>query len=367
MSTTDMLETPSSRRRLPLLWLLGIALIMAIAAGANWMLILRAGDRDSSSRVEPGSLPRGDEKGIVCFGHVDVEQGVVSLYPLQSGRVKEVLVAESQVIKAGAEVLRLEDRLPRLQVAEATADLKAAQSQQGQARQAPEQHQARLAQQQASIAAAEERLAAARNALVHKQRLFGIQQLSKEETDAAANLVKEAEAGARAGKEKLRELQLLDPAVLVQRAEADVQAKQARLDQARFALSECVLVAPCDGEVFRILCGPGDVLGPNPKQPAVLFCPAKPRLIRAEVTQEFADRVAVGQPAIIENDTRAGETWTGKVQRLSNWYTLRRTSLPEPIQLNDVRTIECILSIDPGQAPLRIGQRVRVTINRNPL
>jgi hypothetical protein len=36
--------------------------------------------------------------------------------------------------------------------------------------------------------------------------------------------------------------------------------------------------------------------------------------------------------------------------------------LQEPLQFNDVRTLECIVQLDPGQPALRIGQRVRVTL-----
>jgi len=32
------------------------------------------------------------------------------------------------------------------------------------------------------------------------------------------------------------------------------------------------------------------------------------------------------------------------------------------LQYNDVRTMECIVELAPGQAPLRIGQRVRVML-----
>ena len=34
----------------------------------------------------------------------------------------------------------------------------------------------------------------------------------------------------------------------------------------------------------------------------------------------------------------------------------------EPLQFNDVRTLECIIELDPGQPLLRIGQRVRVQL-----
>ena len=64
--------------------------------------------------------------------------------------------------------------------------------------------------------------------------------------------------------------------------------------------------------------------------------------------QEFAGRVAVGQTATIQDDTTTTTTWHGKVIRVSDWYTQRRTILPEPIQLHDIRTLECIVELDAG-------------------
>ena len=131
-------------------------------------------------------------------------------------------------------------------------------------------------------------------------------------------------------------------------------------------MEDCLLSAPVDGTGLRILVGPGDMLAPQPKQPAVLFCANGQRIIRAEVEQEFARGVAVGQAASVQDETTAdGATWNGQVLRVSDWYTHRRSILEEPLQLNDVRTLECLIALDPGQPPLRIGQRVRVTIRVN--
>ena len=41
----------------------------------------------------------------------------------------------------------------------------------------------------------------------------------------------------------------------------------------------------------------------------------------------------------------------------------RRLILPDPSAFHDVRTLECLIEIDAGQAPLRIGQRVRVALS----
>jgi multidrug resistance efflux pump len=335
---------------------LSLACLTSLALGAGWVVNL------SRATGSPGREAPAVELSIVCFGYVDVEPGVTPLYPLLPGRVTQVEVHENDAVKAGTVLLRLDDQVARLRVREAEADLEAAREQLAQALKLPEQHQTRLIQQRAAAEAVQHRLEAAQHALTRKQQLEKIDQLNPREVDAAAALVRELEAVERAEKGKLAELQLLDPSSGPKRARADVSAKEARLEQARRGEAECVLKAPAAGTVLRVLVGAGEVLGAQPRQPAVLFCPQGPRIIRAEVEQEFASAVAVGQAAAIQDDTTASFTWHGKVARMADWYTQRRSVLQEPLQLNDVRTLECLIALDPGQPALRIGQRVRVTL-----
>lgn len=353
------MSLPGNRSRW---WLVLMVLLLTTVAGANWFFYFRNVDR-SSAALDASALQDAEPAGVVvCFGHVDVEYGVQSLSPVQSGRVIEVAVREYAEVKAGDVLLRLDDRQAQNRQREADADLSAAQAQLTLAEKAVEQHPSRLAQQKEAVVAARKRLSAALHALERKQQLLKIQQISKEEVGAADDQVKELEAAVRAENHKLREFALNDPELLVSKAGADVSARQARLDQAQQALDECTLRAPADGEVLRVLVGPGDVLGNQSKQLAILFSPDKPRFIRAEVAQEFADRVKAGMPARIHNDANDSGVWHGSVQRISSWYTQRRSTMHEPLQVNDVRTLECIVTIDSGPTPLRIGQRMRVTI-----
>jgi multidrug resistance efflux pump len=347
-----------------LLWFALIALLVASAAGPAYLL---SHTRSAAQTPQPpGDSPdvRPAGRGVVCYGYVDVEHGVASLSPLQSGRVAEVLVRETDEVAAGTVLLKLDDRSARLRVDEAKAALAAAETQLAQARQLPDQHRARLAQQQESIEAVGRRLSGARHALTRKQELFRAQQLSNEDVAAAEEQVKELEALERAAVQKLTELRATDPAIELRRAEAEVATYEARLGQAQQALEECMLKAPAAGTVLRILVSPGDVLAGQPGKATVLFCPEGPRVIRAEVEQEFAARLAVGQPAAVEDDTATGTSWRGRVLRISDWYTQRRAVLQESQNLNDVRTVECLIALDTSSVPLRIGQRVRVAINR---
>jgi len=343
-------------------WIGAVGLLAVAAVGGNWFFFARdKGSLPTVNSEEPSELAPG---AVVCFGHVDVEFGVQSLSPLQAGRVVEVRAREHTHLKKGEVLLLLDDRAARHTVQEAEADVEASSAQVQMAEKGIEQHAARMDQQKEAVAAAESRLKAARFVLDRKQGLFKAQQMNKEEVEAAAEEVRGLEAASRAEKEKEHELALHDPKLDLKRAKADEKAKRARLEQARQALDECQLKAPADGEVMRILVGPGDVLGPLSPQPAVLFCPNSARFVRAEVAQEFAGRIQAGQPALIQNDAQTSEVWHGKVERVSDWFTKRRSVLHEPLQLNDVRTLECIVQVESGSTPLRIGQRVRVIIGQ---
>jgi len=249
-------------------------------------------------------------------------------------------------------------------VEQAESALEEAQARLAEARQAPQQHQSLLAQQRAALDAARHDLVAARLMATRKERLVQGKLLAPEEGEAARELVNKLQAAERAEQEKLHALELRDPAQDVARAEANVRAKKALLKRARHALRECTLKAPVDGTVLRVPAGRGEVLGPQRRQPAVYFCPAGPRIIRAEVEPEYARRVAVGQGAVVREDAGNGPTWQGNVIRIADWYTPRRTLWPERLPFQDPRTLvlEYIIRLDPPQPPLRISQRVRVNL-----
>lgn len=341
-----------------IMWIIGLGCLAISMVSVAWIM------NAAPSSIVTAQTPPAAVSRVVCFGHVDMEQGVTSLYPVIPGRVISVEVKENEVVKAGQVLCRLDDAVAHLRIKEAVADLEAAKERFAQAQKLPEQQHNKLAQQRAAIQAVVERLTGARAVLARKKELEKIQQLNPKETEAAEALVRELEAVERAERSKLSELELNDPTTGIKHAQADVDAKQARLEQARRGEQECSIKSPADGTVLRVLINPGEVLGPQPKQPAILFCPQGRRIIRAEVEQEFAGRVAVGQTALIQDDTSAADTWRGKVASISDWYTHRRSILQEPFQFNDVRTLECLITFDPDQPQMRIGQRVRVTIEK---
>lgn len=340
--------------------------MVAAAAAVGLISWALADHTPARARSVPpgGEAPNASGEGLVCFGTVDLQNGVAALAPLQPGRVSEVLIHEGQAVPRGAEILRLEEGPGRSRLSEADAALKLSRLRLEQARTLPARSRERVDQQEAIVKAARSRVAAARQVLSQRQRT------SQPAVAAALDLatselqVSEAEALERAEVVRLAEMEAQDADAEIRRAEYEVAAAEARRDQARLALDECRLKAPAPGTLLRVNVGPGDILGAERGLPAVLFAPDGPQVIRATVEQEFAPRIKEGMAALVQDEADDALTWRGKVERVAGWFSQRRSVLHDPSQMTDVRTLECLIVLDPGQPRLRLGQSVRVVVGR---
>src|SRR5205823_7577134 len=128
-------------------WLRTVTLTGAAVVGVGAACVGCVVSQVEIARSDADSRP-AEESRVLCFGYVDVKHGVRSLYPLQPGRVAEVLVEENQPVSAGTALMRLDDETAQLQVQEAQAALESARVQLAQARKLPEQHQAKRKQLQ---------------------------------------------------------------------------------------------------------------------------------------------------------------------------------------------------------------------------
>src|SRR5262245_61825766 len=99
-----------------------VGVLLLLASTGSAVYLLGRGVSDTPPTSSPGS---GGPRGVVCFGFVDVEPGVSSLYPVQPGRVADVLVKETEPVKKGQVLLRLEDQGAKARVKEAQAALRA--------------------------------------------------------------------------------------------------------------------------------------------------------------------------------------------------------------------------------------------------
>jgi multidrug resistance efflux pump len=135
--------------------------------------------------------------------------------------------------------------------------------------------------------------------------------------------------------------------------------------QAEKAVRDSILLAPTSGVVLRVQTSRGESVVPSGIQPPIIFRPDSPLVVRAELEQEFLGRVRRGMKATIRDDARANSpTWTGTVLRVGNWVARKRTVVLDPGEVNDVRTVECVIALDGSPEGLLVGQRMRVRIGK---
>jgi multidrug resistance efflux pump len=358
--------TANRRRGGPrrLFWVLGVALLLATAIGAG--VVLNPSHAGKSTTPEKQSS--SEQFAVVCLGHVDVEAGVTPLNPTLPGKVAEVQAEEEKSYHAGAVLLTLDKEAAALRLQEAEKDLELAKEKLRQAeKNSKRDHDEAIELQELAVETARYKANAADKELSEESKQVQRKLVSKLLFEKAKALVESLKTQHKLEQKKLEQLKKRDITDQTRRARLVVAARETQVERARKALKDCDVVAPVDGKVLRVQVNKGEAIGTQPAQAAILFLPAaKERIIRAEVPQEFAWQVAENSKVRIEDDTRPEDSvhWDGKVIRMSDWYTHRRSILQEPLQFNDVRTLECIVAVthDPSKPRLRIGQRVRVKI-----
>src|SRR5258708_28815438 len=157
---------------------------------------------------------------LVGIGYVDVEGGAVRLTPSQPGRVVEVPVREGDTVKAGAVLLRLDDRSARFAVDQTEATLQAAKAHAARARELARQHPRQVAARRATAEAAERRQAAAEHVLTQKQELRRSSLVGDAEGAVAREQANELRSAAQAAREQQAEAEMTTPTVRTRAADS---------------------------------------------------------------------------------------------------------------------------------------------------
>jgi HlyD family secretion protein len=92
--------------------------------------------------------------------------------------------------------------------------------------------------------------------------------------------------------------------------------------------------------------------------PLFLFAPDVPRIVLAELEEQYLGVVAPNQAAEIVLEAENTKTWRGKVLRVGR-VVGARTPSDDPGEKQDNRVVEVVVSFEDAQT-LLIGQRVVV-------
>lgn len=300
---------------------------------------------------------------------------VAQVTPLVAGPVAQVLVRETQVVKAGQPLVILDDADARIAVAQAEAAL-------GQAERKVKGYAAndtalggQVAARQADLVRAQANLTMARTDLSRRQNLAGSGAVSGEELTTAKNAFAAAEAQVAQAQANLRAAQGAREAneVLISGAPLDqnpeVAAARARLDAAKLALARTVIRAPLDGVVSKKQVQVGQEVQAG--APLMAVAPVEAAYVDANFKEVQLEKVRIGQPVTLTSDLYGrGVKFHGRVAGLAGGTGSAFSLIPaQNASGNWIKVVQRLpvrITLDPkelAQHPLRVGLSMKAAID----
>jgi len=266
--------------------------------------------------------------------NAQVDGHIVPVLAKVGGYVTAVLVQDNDSVRMGKTLVRIDDSEYKVKVAQAEADLAAAQSTAG-GRQFTGQSQAAVATATGNRYAADAQIQAAlanqqkANAdLARTRDLVAKQIVSAQQLDAA----QAAAASATANVEALqRQASAAGGAVQnaqagVRLAQARLQAEQAALDNAKLQLSYTEVTAPETGTISKKQVEVGQLVQPGQTMMSIVADTGT--WVTANFKETQLSQMHAGQPVTVEVDAYPGCEAEGNVQSLSGATGARFALLP---------------------------------------
>lgn len=360
-------SNPGKRKRLLLIFA-GVLVVIAAAYFVYDMLVL-------SKRVSTDNA------------YVAAETAQVM--PLVAGQVIDVAVSDTQTVKRGQVLMRLDDADLQIAVAQAEADLAGAERRYAQTAATGDALAAQANARSADIGSAQAQLRLAQGNLERAQidyqrreQLISAGAVSGDEVTAAANALRTAQANvaiARAGIAQAtatRASALEDRAANIaltrgttQATAPEVLAARAKLRQAKLDLSRTVIRAPINGVVSQRNVQIGQRLAPGTAAMAIV--PVDKLYVDANYKEGQLQNVRVGQRATLTSDLHGDDVvYHGRVVGLAGGTGSSSALIPAQNATGNwikvVQRLPVRIALDPKELrahPLRVGLSMEAEID----
>ncbi|AYG68537.1 HlyD family efflux transporter periplasmic adaptor subunit (plasmid) [Rhizobium sp. CCGE531] len=296
-------------------WATGV-LGLSLTLGLLWMTVGVPKADENSNTIERGT----PAIAAAARGTVDVEGGLYRITAVRDGVVAEVQVMEGAYVRKGDVLAVLDNR--------------------------QEEAAARIAEQEVSQADDRYKLLA-----IKKKNLSKTYERMRR---AAAGMAVSDQALQDAG--DAYEMQVIE----TNSAATALDIARERLEMAKREVSLRSITAPADGVVVRQAVKAGEVVSAQAMSEMFVLLPDGPRIVRADVPEEYLDLVGPGMIVEIVPEGRSAQTVSGRISRVSKVLTHAK-STENSGDRSDMRTANCIITV-ARDAPLAIGQRVVIRV-----
>lgn len=362
-------DAPPADRRKTMLLRLALVVGLVAAAWSLWYLLF--------------------ERGVASTDNAYVAADSAVITPRIAGAVAEVRVTDTQTVKAGDVLVRLDDADARIELVAAEAALRQARQRFLQAQANGRSLNARVAgamadigQARARLAASEAELRRAEDALARRQGLVASGAVAGEELtqaraaaasaranfESARSAVTAAEAGRAAAGGSAEANAVITGTGNIE-ADPDVIAAKARLDAARLALDRTVIRAPIAGVISQRQVQTGQQVAPG--APLMRIVPLAQVYVDANFRETQLRGIRIGQSAELTSDLYgSGVTYRGKVIGVGAASGAATALIPaQNATGNWVKVVQRVpvrIALDPAQLkqhPLPIGASMEAEID----
>ncbi len=301
--------------------------------------------------------------------------------PLTSGRVVEVLVTDTQPVRKGQLLFRIEDTDQKIAFAEAEANLARAKRMYGQSLAnnealgaAADADKARIDTARANLKAAQAELTKAKSDFTRRNALAGSGAVSTEELTAAkqaldtaqANFdqtqaaLAQAQASAVSARQQEQAAVALTQGTTVETA-PEIKLAQAQYDKAKLDLERTVVRAPISGVVSKRAIQVGQKIQNG--STAMIIVPIDQLYVNANFKEDQLGKVRSGQSATLTSDFYGGSVeYHGKVVGFSGGTGAAFSLIPAQNATGNwikvVQRLPVRIELDPRELkehPLRVG------------
>jgi ABC exporter DevB family membrane fusion protein len=299
---------------------------------------------------------------LACPGRIEGSSDAVNVGAAADGLVRAVHVKEGQTVHKGDVLAELacSDLQSAVQLAMASRD--GARETRKRLQRGSRQEERAAATQKTDVARAIlkqattqfDRMSTLYQAMEVSRLTFEVAQRDREVAEAQLKQAESNEELANAG--PLPEE--------MARADADVRSTEAGINLAEDKLSKCVVRAPINGTILRVLLRNGESFGLPGVHPLFTIADASGRRVRAEVDENDVAKVYLGQRVLVSSDAYSHRTFSGVVTHLSTIMGRASVVTGDPVQKADRDILEVMADLNQQSNSLPIGLRVTVQFVR---
>jgi HlyD family secretion protein len=316
----------------------------------RWVVVPRqTSDRQTQTvQVQRRSLPIT----VSANGTVEPERSI-NISPVTSGRLKELLVKEADVVQQGQIIAYMDDSTLRGQLIQAQGQLASAQAnlQLSKAGNRPEE----ILEAEAKLTEAQAGLREAESTFQQDTELYQAGAISKRELQTSQSSRDSAQAKVNQAQQGLAIQRAGSRQEEIARSQAEVDAAQGNVDYINSQLDNMIIRAPFSGVVIRKFADPGAFVAPttsasaeNSATSSSILSLGTKNQVTANVAETSIGRMRVGQAAIIKADAFPGKEFRGRVVEIAPQSTVQQ----------NVTSFEVKVSLTDPEALLRSGMNV---------